>query len=162
MTDGVVVEINVAPAATAPMRTVPEVRVVPGRGLEGDRYFDRAGTWSSRGGTGREVTLVELEAVEGLAREYGARIEPSATRRNVVTRGVALNHLVDREFTVGDVTLRGVRLCEPCEHMERLAGVPKVRAGLVHRGGLRADVVRGGTIRAGDAIRTAQAAARDA
>jgi MOSC domain-containing protein YiiM len=139
------------------MMPVPEVRAVPGRGLEGDRYFTGTGFYSQRPGAGgREVTLIETESVEGLARGSGdARaiaLSPVQTRRNIATAGVPLNHLVDREFWVGPVLMRGVRLCEPCKHLEELTE-PGVMAGLVHRGGLRAEILSEGTIRPGDPIR---------
>ena len=94
---------------------------------------------------------MEIEALEALARDYGVQMEPSETRRNIATRGVSLNNLVGRELRVGGATLRGIELCEPCSHMTRLAGKNALR-GLVHRGGLRADIVRGGTIRVGDRV----------
>jgi MOSC domain-containing protein YiiM len=119
---------------------------VAGRGLQGDRYFDDA-----RDEPGRQLTLIEAEALDALARDYGCALEPGASRRNIVTRGVALNHLVGREFRVGAATLRGVKLCEPCGHLAKLT-VPAVKTGLVHRGGLRAEIVAGGTIRLGDAV----------
>jgi len=131
--------------------SVDEIRATPGQGLEGDRYFQRTGTYSDRPGTGREVTLIESEAVEAAGRDYGLHLAPGEARRNVVTAGVSLNHLVGQEFTVGDARLRGIRLCEPCEHLAELTGQPVVKA-LIHRGGLRADVVSGGLIRVGDAI----------
>jgi MOSC domain-containing protein YiiM len=152
---GVVVSINVAPAARAPLVGVDEVRAVPGKGLEGDRYFAQVGTYSKMKGTGREVTLIEDEALEALFDEGGLEMAPGASRRNVVTRGVQLNHLVNREFCVGAVTLRGMRLCEPCTHLERLTQTPGVRRALVHRGGLRAEIVTEGVIRVGDAVREA-------
>lgn len=133
------------------MQAVPQARAVPGRGLEGDRYFAKTGTYSDRPGTGRELTLVESETVEALEREYGVKLSPGETRRNITTRGVAVNHLVDREFRVGEVRLRGVRLCEPCAHLQSLTH-EKVLPGLVHRGGLRCDILTEGVIRAGDTI----------
>ncbi len=151
---GSVISIHVAPMAEAAMRSVPEARAVAGRGLEGDRYFMGAGTYSKTPGTGREVTLVEAEALEALGRDYGVTLPANQCRRNLVTRDIPLNHLVGKEFRVGEVLLRGMRLCEPCGHMDRLAGV-KASSGLVHRGGLRAEIVRGGVIRAGDALETA-------
>src|SRR4051794_18202068 len=113
MWEGVLVAIYVAPQAGAPMLAVDEARVVPGRGLVGDRYFDARGTWSRLAGSGRALTLVEDEALEALYDESGLELPPGASRRNLVTRGVPLNHLVNREFRVGDVLLRGMRLCEP-------------------------------------------------
>ena len=99
------------------------------------------------------VDYIEAEAIESLARESGVEIDPAESRRNLVTQGLSLNHLVGREFRVGTVTLRGTRLCEPCSHLETLAR-PGVRRGLVHRGGLRADIVNDGVIRAGDVATT--------
>jgi MOSC domain-containing protein YiiM len=123
---------------------VKEVRAVAGKGLEGDRYFAHAKPDS-------QVTLIEAEAVEALTHESGVELKPGDARRNIVTRGVALNHLVEREFRVGEVTLRGIRLCEPCAHLAGLTA-QKVLPGLVHRGGLRAQILNDGVIRAGDII----------
>lgn len=133
------------------MGRIDSVRAVAGRGLEGDRYFLRTGTYSRKDGADREITLIESEALDALARDYGLTIDVSETRRNVVTRGVALNHLVGRTFLVGEASVRGLRLCEPCGHMEWLCG-KRVRPGLVHRGGLRAQILTDGTIRLRDPI----------
>jgi len=151
--EGKVISIYIAPQSGATMVEVGSVRAVAGKGLEGDRYANGVGTFSGQAGTGREVTLIEAEAIESLAREYDVEMDPAESRRNLVTLGLPLNHLVGREFRVGDVTLRGTRLCEPCSHLETLTR-PGVRRGLVHRGGLRADIVNGGVIRAGDAATT--------
>lgn len=146
-----VVSLHIAREAKADMESVPEVRAVAGRGLEGDRYFARSGTFSRREGADRQVTLIEVEAIEALARDYDMSIAPGEARRNVVTRGVALNHLVDRTFRVGEVRMRGLRLCEPCRHLARLVQADVV-PGLVHRGGLRAEILEGGFLRVGDPV----------
>ena len=156
MWNGVVVSLHIAPVASEPPVSVNEVRAVPGRGLEGDRYFKRTGTYSDKPGPGgaapaREVTLIEIEAIEALDREAGIKLDPGDSRRNIVTRGVPLNHLVGREFHVGEVRLRGIRLCEPCAHLEQLTH-PGVLRGLVHRAGLRAQILTAGAIRIGDPI----------
>ena len=133
------------------MATVDEVRAVDGRGLEGDRYFDGTGTFSNTVGTGRRVTLIELEALQALRAETGLELDPAEARRNIVTRGVPLNDLLGRDFEVGSVVLRGMRLCEPCTYLSELLG-KDVKAGLTNRGGLRADILHGGLIRTGDAV----------
>ena len=148
---GSVVSLHLASVGGAPMQTIDEARAVVGRGIEGDRYCAGLGTYSNEPGSGRHVTLIEIEALEGLKRDYGIEIAPAQARRNIVSRGVALNHLIGREFSVGSVILRGTRLCEPCAHLERLSA-PGALRGLIHRGGLRAEVVAGGTIRIGDTI----------
>lgn len=146
-----VVSLHLAIHASAPMQSVSTVTAVAGRGLEGDRYFYRTGTYSTHPGSGREITLIESEAVAALAREYDIQLPPGLTRRNIVTRAVALNHLVGKTFIIGAVVLRGMRLCEPCLHMERLAAKGAAH-GLIHRGGLRAEIVSGGEIRVGERI----------
>lgn len=131
--------------------SVETVEAVPGRGLTGDRYFLKEGTYSAKDGPDREVTLIEIEALEGLEREYEIALPPHQSRRNLLTRGVPLNHLVGKTFSVGGVVLRGIRLCEPCGHLEKLTckGVEK---GLLHRGGLRAQILTGGALQVGAAV----------
>lgn len=151
---GTVEQLAVAPAAGAPMQLVPSARAVAGRGLEGDRYADGAGTFSPRAASrpGYELTLIAAEVVEELtARD--ARLDFLSTRRNVLTRGMDVNALVGRDFRIGDVLCRGLRPCEPCAHLERLAG-PGLLRPLVSRGGLRADVLSGGEIAPGARITT--------
>jgi MOSC domain-containing protein YiiM len=137
------------------VHAVEQVRAVPGKGFEGDRYFKASGTYSDHPGPAREVTLIEAEAIDAMARDNELTIHAGDARRNLVTRGVPLNHLVGREFTVGSVRLRGIRLCEPCSHLE---GLTKrgVLAALIHRGGLRAQILSEGVIRVGDLIAPAE------
>jgi MOSC domain-containing protein YiiM len=148
---GTVISIHIAPTGAAPMKSVTNAKAVAGRGLEGDRYYTKLGTYSNQAGSGRDVTLIEIEAINGLKRDYEVQLDSGQPRRNIVTRGVALNHLVEQEFRIGDVVLRGTRLCEPCAHMEKLT-VKGAMRGLVHRGGLRAEIISGGSIRVGDTI----------
>jgi MOSC domain-containing protein YiiM len=152
MAGGTIVSIHIAPSAAAPTQQVAEVRAVAGRGLEGDRYFTGSGTYSKPGATSAKVTLIESEALEALKRDYKIELNPGDSRRNIVTRGVPLNHLVGREFTIGAVTLRGIELCEPCAHLQKLTQ-PGVMRGLIHRGGLNAEILTDGMIRAGDAVK---------
>ena len=160
MWKGSVVSVHIARAASAPMESVPEVRAVPGRGLEGDRYFEGRGFYSQKPGVGgREVTLIEVETIEALhdvvnaaGDRLGIKLSAADTRRNIATAGVPLNHLVGRDFWVGRVLMQGTRLCEPCKHLEDLTQ-QGVLGALVHRGGLRARIMSEGTIRVGDTVR---------
>ena len=140
---GIVEALVLAPAAEAPVVAVDEAVALPGRGLEGDRYAAGAGTFGS-GRPGSALTLVDAAVLDALGRDLDHR-------RNVVVRGTDLNALVGREFTLGEVRCRGRRLCEPCAHLDRLNGGGILRP-LVHRGGLRADIVVEGTIRVGDRL----------
>ena len=151
---GTVESIHIAARAEEPTRALEAVSVVAGRGIEGDRYFREGGdgTFHEAEKTGQDLTLVEAEAIEGLAADTGIELAPGEARRNVVTRGVSLNDLIGRRFVVGEVEAVGNRLCDPCSHLQKLTRPGELK-GLAHRGGLRADVVRGGAIRVGDELR---------
>jgi MOSC domain-containing protein YiiM len=149
---GRVVGIYTATDGGRPMESRTEVRAIAGAGLEGDRYATRTGEFSDREGAGREVTLIAREAIAA-ANAAEVTIGEGESRRNLVTEGVDLDDLIGKQFTVGDVVLLGVRDCPPCAYLEELTGQP-VRRALRGRGGLRADIVRAGTLRVGDAITT--------
>ena len=151
---GVVEAIHIATAAGVPVRAADAVHAIAGVGLEGDRYAYGRGHYQDDR-VSRDLTLVETEALEALARDYGIELAVGETRRNLTTRGISLNDLVGRRFWVGDVLCQGTRLCEPCQYLADLTGKPLLRP-LVHRGGLRADILRGGVIRRGDWVRPAE------
>ena len=150
MFQGSVVSINIAPAAESALASIEQAHAVPGRGLDGDRYFNQAGTFS-KPQPDRELTLIESEAIEAFRADQEIDYPAGAARRNVVTRGVPLNHLVGREFQIGEIRVRGLKLCEPCSHLAQLSN-KAVLPGLVHRGGLRAQILTAGVIRAGDVV----------
>ena len=153
-----VVEILVSDSPSAPMVARECVRAVAGAGLEGDRYFRGNGTFSpSPQKPDFEVTLVERERVDAFAQASQLPFNARDARRNIVTEGVDLNALVGREFSIADVVLRGIRLCEPCNHLAR-STCQEVLEGLAGRGGLRAQIVSGGVIRVGDTLRTREPA----
>ena len=134
------------------MESRERVRAVPGKGLEGDRYFHGVGTFSPQPQKPDfELTFIELENVEAFAAESGLAFSAADARRNVVTKGIRLNELVGQEFQVGEVRIRGVRLCEPCSHLAKTS-FPEVLKGLVHKGGLRAQILSAGEIRVGDKV----------
>jgi MOSC domain-containing protein YiiM len=149
---GVVEALCRATSSTAPMESLTRAVLIAGVGVEGDRYATGRGRFSSSGRSGQELTLIEAEAVDALAREHGIELAAADARRNVVTRGIDLNALVGALFTVGSVQCVGRRLCEPCAHLQRLTAPGTLRA-LVHQGGLRADVLTDGVIRVGDDVR---------
>jgi MOSC domain-containing protein YiiM len=149
---GQVAQIQIAISPASEMVPVASARAVPGYGLEGDRYFTGIGTFSPQPQKPDfELTLIEEENVSAFAGESSLHFTPAMTRRNVVTRGVRLNDLAGREFFIGTVRLRGVRLCEPCNHLAKRT-LPEVLTGLVHKGGLRAQILSEGRIRVGDNI----------
>ena len=149
---GRVLELWTAPVAAAPMVRAGSVTALPGVGLAGDRYALGGGTWAAYPQQEKQVTLVDADEVAAVAAELGVALAPGATRRNVVTAGIALPTLVGRYVAVGEVLLFGTKRCPPCVHLERLTGVRLVRA-LAARGGVNAAVFAGGTVREGDAVR---------
>jgi MOSC domain-containing protein YiiM len=151
MSNGTVESIYIASTAQGPAQALAEVAAIPGAGLAGDRYELRLGTFF-KPEPDYELTLIEAEAIEALRRDYHVELATGEARRNIVTRNVPLNHLVGKEFAIGDVLIRGIRLCEPCDHLQKVTG-KRVITGLLHRGGLRAQILTAGTIRVGDEIR---------
>jgi MOSC domain-containing protein YiiM len=143
--EGRVEGIFITPTHGELPQPVERVTAVAGQGLEGNRYF------SDDAEPGRALTLIAAEAVEAMEDEQGIAVEPRESRRNVVTRGVDVNALVGRRFRIGDVECEGVELCEPCRHLESMTK-PGIIQGLVHRGGLNADIIAGGEISVGDAV----------
>jgi MOSC domain-containing protein YiiM len=144
---GKLLAIYISPTKAGPMQSMGAVQATPGKGLAGDRYANAAKPPQPE----QEVTLTESEAIEAAVAESGLEFGPHRVRRNLITQGVPLNHLVGRRFKVGSVELRGLELCEPCGHLEKLT-IKGIRKALVHRGGLRAQILSGGEIQVGATI----------
>ena len=132
--------IHLGAARARELWPVEEVTAVAGKGLEGDRHFHEDGA-----SPGQALTLVEAEVVGDVG------LAPGETRRQLTVRGVSLNELVGMRFRVGEVECYGVELCEPCSHLESMTR-PGIIKELVHRAGINADIVSGGTIRVGDTV----------
>jgi MOSC domain-containing protein YiiM len=156
---GRVEHIHIAEVEGGPVRALASVQAIAGVGLEGDRYAKGAGFWPDDGES-RDLTLIEAEAIDALG-EVGIMLAPGESRRNLTTRGIRLNDLVGKEFWIGSVRAHGTELCEPCSHLARLTGKTLIKP-LVHRGGLRADLLTSGPISVGDTIRVADAVAATA
>src|SRR5438105_15133503 len=150
MWNGTVESIHIASTAQGPPQSVPQAMAVPGSGFDGDRYALKLGTFY-KPAPDHELTLIEAEAIEALRRDYRIDLAAGEARRNIVTRNVPLNHLVGKEFAIGDVRIRGIRLCEPCDHLQRVTGKQLIK-GLRQRGGLRAQILTHETIHVGDLI----------
>jgi MOSC domain-containing protein YiiM len=141
---GRVEQINIGPEEILPA-PVQRVRAVAGRGLEGNRYFYEEAP------RGRALTLIAAEAIEAFQAETGIPLTAAESRRNVLTRGIDVNALVGKRFRIGDVECVGTELCEPCAHLESVTH-PGVVKGMVHRGGLNADILTDGEIAVGDPV----------
>jgi MOSC domain-containing protein YiiM len=148
---GRLVAAFIAEQASMEMEELPAARMIEGVGIEGDRYATGRGTYSYKPHEDRQCTLIEMETLDALRRDHGLTLEPHESRRNLTTQGVPLNHLVGRHFRVGEVVLFGGRLNVPCKYLDDLLGRPLFNP-LLNRSGLNCRIIKGGTIRPGDAI----------
>lgn len=151
MTPGILRGIWISSTARKPLVSIAEVRAIPGRGLEGDRYSLGCGSYSRWPGRGRAVSLIAAETLDAIRVEFGINLSEGRSRRNLVTFGIDLADLQDRDFRIGTARFHGVRPCAPCQYLERITE-SGVFAALMNRGGFRADVVEEGVLHVGDAI----------
>ena len=142
--------IFIAPHSAEEMISLPSVRAFADRGLEGDRFF--RDSWNAVNRSDKAVSLIEDEVLVLAAKEVGVENLAQLTRRNIVTRGVALIDLLGREFTIGAVRMRGIRLFEPCGHLVKVSKLPAIFKALEHRSGLKAAILTDGAIRVGDPV----------
>jgi hypothetical protein len=153
MPHGKVVALCICAKAGEPMIEVNEVVAEEGAGLVGDRYYGGNGSWNKGSPGKRQVTLMNAIFFKGTVFKY------SDSRRNIFTEGVELMDLIGKEFTVGEVTLRGVKYCDPCNRPNQKAGIrASFRDAFFDRGGLIAEIVVSGTIRNGDNVKTSRKA----
>ena len=154
MWEGRVLSQHSCAVKSEPLTSSNKLVCLSGIGIEGDRYALGTGSYSDKPETGRQITLIETEALEALARDWNMVLKPKETRRNVVTEEEPLNHLVGRQFQIGgEVVLEGMRLNTPCQYLEDLVGIKSLFKALINRSGLNCRIVTGGTIRGGDPIR---------
>ena len=149
MADGHVVGIFLSPCAGDPMVEVSEARAIAGFGLEGDRYALPlgGGKWNKGQPGTRQVTLINARSFEG------SHFKFADSRRNLVTNGMELMRLINEEFEIGEVLMRGVKYCYPCDRPSELVGSKISFADTFHdRGGLIAEIIVGGWIRRGSLI----------
>jgi MOSC domain-containing protein YiiM len=151
---GVVRYLHITPRAFLPMRAMPEVRLIEGKGIEGDRYMigREEGFYSHKPEEGRQVTLFELETLVALKRDADIELGPEEHRRNVTVEGVPLTHLVGRQFWLGETLLEATRLSIPCRHIEEITG-KAIFDPLINRSGLNCRILKGGTVTVGDPVR---------
>lgn len=147
---GSVVSIFVAAKSAAEMVSLSSVRALADRGLEGDRFF--RDSWKAIDRSDKAVSFIEDEVLELAAEELGLESIAQKTRRNIVTRGVPLIDLLHRDFVVGGVRMRGIRLFEPCGHLVQVSKLPGIFKALHHRSGLKAAILSDGVISVGNRI----------
>lgn len=146
MSKGRIDQICIAPAEGGAIQEVTEIEAIPGTGLSGDRYC------KPNAAPETQITLIEAEAIDEFNQTFSLNLSATQFRRNVITRDVQLNSLEGKSFSVGEVKLRGIELCEPCAYLQNLLQIPELVKQLTHKGGLRCEILSDGVIRSDDLI----------
>ena len=145
---GKIAKLLISKDTQSDMLNVNQIVLEVGKGIFGDRYYNQEGTFSNKGEIepDRDVTLIEIEKVDALNKENDLNITAEDFRRNIVVSNCDLNSLVGKEFQIGEVVLKGLRLCEPCKYLSNKLDNEKVLSQMVHKAGLRAQIIKGGSI----------------
>ena len=145
---GKIAKLLISKDTQSDMLNVNQIVLEVGKGIFGDRYYNQEGTFSSKGEIepDRDVTLIEIEKIDDLNKEHDLNITAEDFRRNIVVSNCDLNSLVGKEFQIGEVVLKGLRLCEPCKYLSNKLDNEKVLSQMVHKAGLRAEIIKGGSI----------------
>ena len=145
---GKIVKLLISKDPKSAMLNVNQIVLEAGKGIFGDRYYNQEGTFSNKGEIepDRDVTLIEIEKIDALNKEYDLNITAEDFRRNIVVSNCDLNSLVGKEFQIGEVVLKGLRLCEPCKYLSDKLNEKKVLSEMVHKAGLRAQIIKSGSI----------------
>jgi MOSC domain-containing protein YiiM len=150
---GKVINILITNQGQTTLDSVTSAEFIPGKGIKGDRYYLGNGTFSEKLGglPDCEVTLIENEEIEAFNKATGFNYSSKDFRRNLVTEGVDLNSLVGEFFSIGEVQLKGIRLCEPCAHLASILGYEVIEH-MIHKAGIRAQVIKKGNIHVADQV----------
>ncbi len=151
---GAVHSIFIAETANADLIELQKAELRENRGIVGDRYYNGTGTFSEMLADKpfKDLTLIEMEEILQFNLRTGLDIDARKFRRNIITTDIRLNELVDKTFFIGDIKLRGIKLCEPCGHLAEVL-TPEILPDMIGRSGLRAHILSTGTIYQGDVIR---------
>ena len=145
---GKIVNLFISPDTKSAMQEVNQMILEEEKGIFGDRYYNQEGTFSNKGKIepDRDVTLIEIEKINEFNDNFNQNITAEDFRRNIVISNCDLNSLVDKEFQIGNVVLKGIRLCEPCKYLSEKLDNEKVLTEMIHKSGLRAQIIKGGSI----------------
>lgn len=150
---GNVFSIYITDQAGNEMQSITSASLLSGKGIEGDRYCNGTGKFSEqlKNNPSVELSLIEKEQIDKFNFEQKQNHRYGDLRRNIVTEGIRLNDYVNKEFSIGNIKLKGIRLCEPCSYLAETVN-PLVLPHMVGICGLRAQIISSGTINLGDLI----------
>ena len=142
-----VIEIAVSKNFKGQMKNVNNVETVAGKGLVGDRHFKEDNEARC------QITLIEIENINYFNRISKTSIPSIEFRRNIITKGIKLNELVGNEFFIGDVRVKAHDLCRPCRYLQESLKQKNLVEELLHRAGLRCEILTNGRIFVGNEIK---------
>ncbi len=150
---GIVEKIYLASQAQVPIESVDSAELIPSKGIVGDRYYFRTGTFSDKSDMrpDSELTLIESEEILAFNQTTKLNYSSDAFRRSIVTKDIRLEELIGKSFFIGEVELKGIRFCEPCAHLAGILG-NEIMTHMIHKTGIRAQILKQGTIKVSDAI----------
>ncbi len=126
---------------------VSSVEVLANKGVVGDRHFNEYNDPYN------QITLIELENIDYYNNKYNLNIPYIDFRRNIVTKGIKLNDLINKKISVGDVKLEVIDLCRPCKHLQEKLNQNNIIKEFLRRGGIRCHILNSSQIKVGDNIK---------
>jgi MOSC domain-containing protein YiiM len=143
---GKVLKIGISKAKRNKILELSNIEVVQGCGIVNDRYFSTNNKKMS------QLTLIEIENINYYNKIYKSDIPPTEFRRNIVTEGIVLNNLLNKEFFIGNIRVKAHHLCHPCKHLENFLNQKNLVKELLIKGGLRCEILSSGKIFVNDVI----------
>ena len=135
-----VLKIGISNNSGSKIQSFNSIKAIKGRGLENDRHFKEDNDKRC------QITLIEMENIISYNKKSSKNISPLEFRRNIITQGVSLNNLLNKEFFIGSVKVKAHDLCRPCKHLQELLGQEDILKEFLHKGGLRCEILSNGSI----------------
>ena len=142
----VVYDIGITEKNNQEIEKKESIEVVASKGIIGDRYFH------DFNGDREQITLIESENIDYYNNTFNTKFTYLEFRRNIVTKNIKLNDLVDKTIQVGNIKLKVNDLCRPCKDLQQRLDKSSIIKEFLRRGGLRCEILSSGTINVGDKI----------
>ena len=142
-----VIKIGISLVAGDKITEVDSVEAVAGKGLKSDRFYKNDNNKKS------QITIIEKENIDDLNKLTNSYIPYQNFRRNIITEGVKLNNLLNKEIMIGNVKLKAHDLCQPCKYLQDILKKENLVKYLLNKGGLRCEILTSADIKIGDEIK---------
>ena len=141
-----VFKIGIAKNNSQEIQEVKKIDLVSGKGIIGDRHFNE------NNDPYNQLSLIESENIDYYNKEFQLNIPYLNFRRNIVTKGIKLNDLIDKKILIGQIEVKGINLCRPCKHLEQTLEQNNIIKEFLRKGGLRCEILNSGKISINDKI----------